>query len=119
MLFVDYSEHTVFESFFVFLKPILLPSVVKDASIKVVSRHTILKEADAGLVVGLLFKPQRSAVLHELLELTWVAAAELFKRCLYLLFFDVGVFFIFRATWKSLPGKLTLEQIQNNVSYSL
>jgi len=83
------------------------------------SRHAGLKEAQAGPVVGLLLEIELSAVLHELLELVGVSAAELLKGRLNLLLFDSGVLLVLGATWESLPWELTLKEVQKDMAYGL
>ena len=48
-----------------------------------------------------------------------MAAAELLEGRLNLLLLDVGVLFILGAAWKSLPGELALEEVQNDVTDGL
>ena len=38
-------EHTALQRLLIFREPVLLPGIVEDASIKIVSRHAALKEA--------------------------------------------------------------------------
>jgi len=61
-------EHAILECLLVFRQPVLLPGVVKNATVKVVPSQARLEEADAGPVVGLLFELERAAVLHELFK---------------------------------------------------
>ena len=78
-LLADDVEHTVLESLFIFGEPVLLPGVVKDATIKLVSLHAAFEEVDTGAVVWFLFELERTAVLHKLPEFAWVASAQLLK----------------------------------------
>ena len=98
-LFADDIEHAIFQGFFIFGQPVLLPGIVKDARILLVSGHTAFKKVDTGAIVGLLFKLKRTTVLHELKELSWVTLAKFFKRSLDLLFLDVVILFVLGATW--------------------
>lgn len=107
-LLADDIEHTVLEGLLVLGEAVLLPGVVEDAAVKVVALHAVLKKAEADPVVGLLFELELAAVLHILTELGGVAAAELLKRGLDLLFLDVVVLFVLGAAWESLPGELAL-----------
>jgi len=84
-----------------------------------VSRHTALKQSQASSIVGFLFEIELSTVLHKLLELVGLAAAEFLKGSLNFLFFDSSVLLILGAARESLPGKLTLEKVQNNMANSL
>ena len=118
-LFADDVEHTVLESLLVFGKTVLLPGIVKDAAIEVVAGHASLEEGEASAVVGLLLEFKLSAVLHVLTELAWVSTAELLKGSLNLLLLDVVVLLILGAAWKSLPGELTLQEVEKNVTNSL
>ena len=81
--------------------------------------HAAIEETETGLVVGLLLELELSAVLHVLTEFGGVAPAELLERRLNLLLLDVVVLFILRATWKSLPRELTLDEVEEYVTDSL
>ena len=72
-LLSDHIQHTVLEGLFVLGEPILLPSVVEDAAVKLVPLHAAFEEIDTSAVVRLLFELERAAVLHELPELARVA----------------------------------------------
>ena len=61
-------HQTIFESLLVFCKPILLPSVVKDAWVEVMTLHATFEESNACFVVWRLLKFERSTVLHVLFE---------------------------------------------------
>lgn len=98
-LLADNIEHGFLQRFLVLLKAVLLPCVIKDPSIEVVSRHALVKEANASLVVGLLLEFQSTAVLHEFFELRWDTAAEILERCLNFLLLNVGIFFVLATTW--------------------
>ena len=73
----DNVKHRAFERLFIFAETVLLPGVVEDSSIKIVTLHTLIKEADTSTVVGLLFELELPAVLHEMAELVGIAAAQL------------------------------------------
>ena len=77
-LSVNNVQHTVLQRFLVLAQAVLLPREVQHLHIKLVPRRTVFEHSDALLVVGLLFKFQRAAVFHELLELGGVASAKLF-----------------------------------------
>lgn len=68
-LLPDDVEHTVLESLLVLAQPVLLPGVVVNVTVEVVSPHAVDEETFAGAIVGLLFELQAAAVLHELTEL--------------------------------------------------
>ena len=68
-LLSDNVQYTVLEGLFVLAQPVLLPGVVVNVAIEVVSPHAVDEETFAGSVVGLLFEFERAAVLHELSEL--------------------------------------------------
>jgi len=78
-LLSNHIQHTVFKGLFVLGEPILLPGVVKDATIKLVSLHAAFEEVDTGAVVWFLFELERTAVFHELPEFAWVTSAQLLK----------------------------------------
>lgn len=63
------------------------------------SAHASLKHAEDYFVVRILLKLQRSAVLHELLELGGLAFAEVIQARLQLLLLDVAVFLVLGAAW--------------------
>ena len=109
-------EDAVFECLFVLGQPVLLPSVVKDATVEVVPSNARLKETVASPVVGLLFKFECATVLHELSKFRWVTPAELFKRSLDLLLLNSVVLFVLAATWQTLPWERSLDEVENNVT---
>ena len=78
--------------------------------------QTALEKAYARPVVRLLFEFECTAVLHELTELRRVTAAQLLQRRLDLLFLDVVVLFILRSSWKTLPGQLTFDEVEEHVA---
>ena len=91
-------EHGILERLLVLAQTVLLPSVVEHRAIKVVPLHAVLKEGETGAVVWLLLELERAAVLHVLAELGGMTTAQLFKRSLNLLFLDVVVLLVLRAT---------------------
>ena len=68
-LLSDNVQYTVLEGLLVLAQPVLLPGVVVNVAVEVVSPHAVDEETFAGSVVGLLFEFERAAVLHELSEL--------------------------------------------------
>lgn len=97
-LLADDVEHGILERFLVLAQTVLLPGVVEHSAVQVVPLHAVLKEGETGAVVWLLFEFERAAVLHVLAELGGMTAAQLFKRGLNLLFLDVVVLLVLRAT---------------------
>ncbi len=71
------------------------------------------------LVIRILLKLKSSTVLHELLELRRLTLAKLIKTRLKLLLLDVTVLLILSATWQSLPGKASFQEVQKHMSNSL
>jgi len=102
-LLVDDAHQTALESLFVLGESILLPGVVEDCSVELMTVHAALEEADACLDVGRLVELERSAVRHELLEFRWVSSAKIFKGGFNFLLFDGGVLFVLTPSWKALP----------------
>ena len=109
-------HQTIFESLFVLCKPILLPRVVKYAGVEVVTLHAIFEESNTGLVVWCLFKLERSAVIHELLEFGWVSTAKILKWCFNFFLLDRVVLFVLASTGQALPWKRSFQQIEKNVT---
>ena len=110
-LLSDHVEHAVLESLLVFAQPVLLPGVVVDVTVEVVSPHAVDEEAFAGAVVRLLLEFEAAAVLHELTELGRVTAAQLLKRRFNLLLLNRVVLFVLAAPRKSLPWQRALNQV--------
>ena len=75
-LLADDVQHAVLESLLVLRQSVLLPSVVKDSSIEVVSLHALLKEANASSIVRLLLELKRTAILHKLPKFGRMAPAK-------------------------------------------
>lgn len=110
-LLSDHVEHTVLESLLVFAQPVLLPGVIVDVTIEVVAPHAVDEKAFAGAIVWLLLEFEAAAVLHELTELAWVAAAQLLKRRFNLLLLNGVVLFVLAAAGKTLPWQRALNQV--------
>lgn len=96
-------EDTVLQGFLIFAETVLLPSVVLDFDVEVMSGHARLEEADHGFVVGLRFELERTAVVHVFFELRGVAAAQLVQGSVNLLLFNVVILLILRTPGQSLP----------------
>ena len=111
-------HQTALESFLVLCKTVLLPSVVEHLLVEVMPLHASLKEANSGLVVGLLLKLEGSAVIHEFLELGWVSGAKLFKWRFHLLFLDGIVLLVFASSWETLPWKRSFEKVEKHMADS-
>lgn len=110
--FVDKVQQGGLQVFLFFAKPVLLPGVVEDLGIELVTLHALLEVADADSVVWSLLELQASAVLHVVLELVGLALAEVIQGGFDLLLFDSVVFLVFGASWKSLPWKLAHEEVK-------
>ena len=93
-LLSDHIQHTVFQCFFVLGEPILLPGVVEDATVKLMSLHAAFEEVDTSAVVWFLLELERAAILHELPELARMASAQLFERRLNLLLLDIVILLV-------------------------
>ena len=109
-------QHAVFESLLVLRQSVLLPSVVKDSGIEVVSLHALLKEANASSIVRLLLELQRTAILHKLPKFGRMAPAKLLQRRLNLLLLDGIVLLVLATAWQTLPRQRSLDQIKQNVT---
>ena len=118
-LLLNDVHKTILERFLVFCKPILLPSIVEQLRIEIVPCHAVLKEPDSSLVIRLLFELERSAVVHEFLELRWESSAKFFKWRFHLLFLNGIVLFGLASSWETLPWKRSFEQIKKHVADSL
>lgn len=75
----------------------MLPGVVHQFTVELVSIHARLKEGETCAVVGLLFKFERSAVIHELFELMGLTATKLLQGRFDFLLFNIVIFFVLRA----------------------
>lgn len=78
--------------------------------------HALLPDTYTHRIVRRFFKFQFSAILHVFFKLNRVALAEILQRGFNLLFLDVVVFFIFGAARQSLPWKLTLEKVKQDMA---
>jgi len=103
-LFPDDVQYAVFERFLVLAQTVLLPRVVVDVAVEVVSAHAIDEETLACAIVRLLLELQAPAVLHELSKFGRVPAAELLERRFNLLLLNRVVLLVLAATGKTLPG---------------
>ena len=93
-LLSDNIQHTVFQCLFVLGEPILLPGVVEDATVELMSLHAAFEEVDTSAIVWFLLELERAAILHELPELARVASAQLFERRLNLLLLDIVILLV-------------------------
>lgn len=112
-------EDAVFEGLLVLAKTILLPSVVEDTSVEVVSLHASLEEADASAIVRILLKLERATVFHELTELNGVTSTQLLQRRLNLLLLNVVILFVLAAPRETLPRQRSLDEVKQHVANSL
>ena len=103
-LFPDDVQYAVFERFLVLAQTVLLPRVVVDVAVEVVSAHAVDEETLACAIVRLLLELQAPAVLHELSKFGRVPAAELLERRFNLLLLNRVVLLVLAATGKTLPG---------------
>jgi hypothetical protein len=69
------SQHLGLQAFFILRKSVLLPGIVHNFRVKVVSRKAVFEQSNALFVVGLLFEFKGAAVLHELFEFSRVTLA--------------------------------------------
>ena len=104
---------------FVLLESVLLPGIVVNIGIELVSLHALLEEAHADLVVGFLLELEGSTVGHEVVELLGHALAELFECGLEFLLLDVLILFVLGLAWKSLPRKLAFEEVEQDMADGL
>ena len=81
--------------------------------------HATFKQADDVAVVGVLGEAEATAVVHELLELFGLIAAEVFDGSLLLLFLDVGVLFSLGAAGQALPREGTAQEVKDHVADGL
>jgi len=114
-LLADDIEHAVLESLLVLAEAVLLPDEVVRFGIEVVAFHALVEQADAELVVGLLFEFQATAVLHVLFEFNRLALAEIVQGSLQLLLLDILILLVLVLAGKVLPRERPLKEIEDNV----
>lgn len=102
-LLSNYIHHRVLQGFFIFAQSVLLPGVVHQCAVEVVSVHAGFKEIQTATIVGLLLEFKRTAVFHEFFKFVGLSTTQLFKGRFDFLFFNVIVLFIFRTSWQTLP----------------
>ena len=81
--------------------------------------HQAFEETSQVVVIRLLLKHKIATVLEVLGELLGSAAAELLDCGLDLFFFDLVVLIVFVLASETLPGKRTLQEIQQDVANRL
>ena len=81
--------------------------------------HAALEERGHVAVVGVCGEGQPAAVLHELLELGRLVQTQLVHRHFFLLALNVIVFFVFGASWETLPRKRTAQEVKKHVADGL
>lgn len=67
-------------------------------------------------IVWILFKLELATVLHELLELHWVALTQFLERGLDLLLLDVVVLIILVSAWQTLPWEGSSQEVEKDVT---
>ena len=117
--FRDYAHHVLLEGFFLKEEAVFVPDEVGGLLVEVVALHATFEESQDEAVVGVSGKTESAAVLHEFLELAGLVHAEFVDGDLLLLTLDVIIFFIFRASGKSLPGERAAEEVQKHVANGL
>lgn len=94
----DDVHHTVLQRFLVLRETVLLPGIVHHFRVEIVACHARVEQAVAVLVVRLLLELERPGVLHEVLELGGLAAAEFFEGSFDFLLFNIGVLLVLAAS---------------------
>ena len=98
------------------LEAVLVPQEVSHLRVPLVLLHEALEEPKDVAVVRVRDEANRSAVLHELLELARQTLAELFQRYFFFLLLDVVVFFVLRPAGETLPRQLALQEVEQDVA---
>ena len=78
--------------------------------------HATFKQADDVAVVGVLGEAEATAVVHELLELFRLIAAEVLDGSLLLLLLDVGVLLGLGAAGQALPREGTAQEVKDHMT---
>lgn len=82
------------------------------------SKEQILKELFIFCVIGCFLEFQLTASSHVLCKLLWITMTKLLNRGVNFAFFDLSVFIVLISRAETLPWKLSLQQVQNNIACS-
>ena len=115
-LLPDDVKHAVLKCLLVFTEPVLFPSVIKNLGVQVIPLHALLKETDAELVIGVLFKFESPAVLHILLKFDGIALTQLIKRGLKLLLLNILILLILILPRQILPRQAATEEVEDDMA---
>jgi len=74
--------------------------------------HASCKLIDNKFVIWILSETKFFAVVEHLAKALWVVFRQSFDSDLHLLLLDVSVFFSLWPSWKALPWKLTLQEVE-------
>lgn len=74
-LFPNHIEHWVFKSFLVLAQSVLLPGVIHNLAVILVSDHARFEKSGASFIIWFLFEFECSTVVHELSEFVGNVAA--------------------------------------------
>ena len=115
-LLLDNIHYAALECFFVSEQSVLLPGEIRALGIKAMSCYASVENPIDNSIVRVLFELQRSAVLHEFLELRGLSFAQFVQTGLQLLLLDIAIFLILGPTWQSLPRQTSLKEIQKDMT---
>lgn len=118
-LLLDDIEHLPFDSLLLENQAVLVPDEIWSARVELVPLHAAFEQADDVAVIRVLGEAEATAVMHELLELFGLVAAEVLDRSLLLLLLDVSVLFSLRAAGQALPREGTAQEVKDNVTDGL
>ena len=96
-------QHIFLKHVFLNVQTVFLPDELGHLWVKLVLGLAVFPQRVNVFVVWITSEGKRSTVDHEVLELLWLALAELVDGDFLLLFLDVIIFFVLRSSWKSLP----------------
>ena len=84
--------------------------------LKATSVEEVLEELFVLFVIRSIFKFQLTTVCHVLSELFRVTMTKRFNGSVHFALLNLSVFVVLVSSTKSLPRKLTLKQIQDNIA---
>ena len=87
--------HLALNSFFFEHESVLVPDEIGGLRVVALPLHASFEQANDVAVVGILSEGEAAAVMHEFFEFLRLVFAKVFDFCLYLLLFDVSIFFSF------------------------
>ena len=115
-LLVNHVQHLSFDCFLFHGQSILVPQEICVFSVKSVPLHAAFEQTDDIGIIRILSKCKASTIVHKFLEFFWSIFTEFIDLDLFLLLLNISILFSFRSSWKALPWKRSLNEVEKHVA---